>query len=206
MCSLVVGSVSCSACVNRRCLGWTIWAAALRTASSCRCAAASTGLSVCLARCRCRACVTAPLMVASLTRGSLKSCSVAWCAWLSAGQPSCCRRVSAGVQPTSVSLPVWSGHFLKCCQSSGVMWSHGQRVCSSGTWMCLQGDLEFLLELLDVCPAVRVAEHAGEMLDGVGVMVCSVVGGMGGVLWYPVRGLMGLRFGGYVLEVCVVPA
>ena len=68
----------------------------------------------------------------------------------------------------------------------------------------VEGDLQFLLELLDVCPAVRVAEHAGEMLDGVGVVVCSVVGGIGGVLWYPVRGLMGLRFGGYVLEVCVV--
>ena len=25
-----------------------------------------------------------------------------------------------------------------------------------------------------------------------------------GVLWYPVRGPMGFRFGGYVLEVCVV--
>ena len=54
--------------------------------------------------------------------------------------------------------------------------------------------------------AVCVAEHAGEMLDAVGVMVCSVVGGIGGVLWYPVWGLMGLRFGGYVLEGCVVPA
>ena len=47
MCSLAVGSVSCSACVNRRCLRCTIWAAALRTASSWRCAAASMGLSVC---------------------------------------------------------------------------------------------------------------------------------------------------------------
>ena len=54
--------------------------------------------------------------------------------------------------------------------------------------------------------AVRVAEHAGEMLDGVGVVVCSVVGGIGGVLWYRVRGLMGLRFGWYVLEVCLVSA
>ena len=44
------------------------------------------------------------------------------------------------------------------------------------------------------------------MLDGVGVVVCSVVGGIGGVLWYPVRGLMGLWYGGYVLEVCVVSA
>ena len=138
MCFLVVGSVSCSACVNGRCLRCTIWAAALRTASSWRCAAASMGLPVCLARCGCRACVTAPLMVASLTRGSLKRCSVAWCAWSWVAQPSCCRRVSAGDWPTSVSLPVWRGHFLKCSQSSGVVWSHGQRVCSSGTWMCLQ--------------------------------------------------------------------
>ena len=70
----------------------------------------------------------------------------------------------------------------------------------------VEGNLQFLLVLLDVCPAVCVPEHAGEMLDGVGVMVRSVVGGIGGVLWYPVRGLMGLRFGGYVLEVCVVSA
>ena len=40
----------------------------------------------------------------------------------------------------------------------------------------VEGDLQFLLELLDVCPAVCVAENAGRMLDGVGVMVCSVVG------------------------------
>ena len=70
----------------------------------------------------------------------------------------------------------------------------------------VEGDLQFLLELLDVCPAVCVAEHADEMLDGVEVMVCSVVGGIGGVLWYPVRGPMGLRFGGYVLEVFVASA
>ena len=44
-----------------------------------------------------------------------------------------------------------------------------------------EGDLQFLLELLDVCPAVCVAEHAGEMLEGVGVMVCAVVGGIGGI-------------------------
>ena len=43
-------------------------------------------------------------------------------------------------------------------------------------------------------------------LDAVEVVVCSVLGGIGGVLWYPVRGLMGLRFGGYVLEGCVVSA
>ena len=68
----------------------------------------------------------------------------------------------------------------------------------------VEGVLQFLLELLDVCLAVRVAEQAGEMLDGVRVMVCSVVGGIGDIFWYPVRGLMGLRSGGYVLEVCVV--
>ena len=154
--------------------------------------------------------------------------------WFVVGQPSCCRRVSAGDQPTSVSLPVCRGHFLKCSQSSGVVWSHGQRVCSFRTWMLLrashltnpvrngscslrswmgrflevgwnvcwaqcrvvEGDLQFLLELLDLCPAVCVVEHAGEMLDGVGPMVCTVVGGIGGVLWYPVRVLMGLRFWG----------
>ena len=138
MCSLAVGSVSCSACVNRRCLRCTILAAALRTASSWRCTAASTALSVCLVRCRCRACVTAPIMVASLTRESGKSRSVAWCAWLWVGQPSCCRTVSAGDRPTSVFLPAWRGHFLKCSQSSGVVWSRGQRVCSSGTSMCLR--------------------------------------------------------------------
>ena len=70
----------------------------------------------------------------------------------------------------------------------------------------VDGDLQPVLELLDVRPAVCVAEHAGEILDGVGVVVCSVVGGIGGVLWYPVRGLMGLGYGGYVLEVCVVSA
>ena len=70
----------------------------------------------------------------------------------------------------------------------------------------VEGDLQSVLELLDVCPAVCVAEHAGEMLDGVGVVVCSVVGGIGGVLWYPVRGLMGLGYRGHVSEVCVVAA
>ena len=54
----------------------------------------------------------------------------------------------------------------------------------------VEGYLQSVLELLDVRPAVCVAKHAGEMLDGVGVVVCSVVGGIGGVLWYPVRGLM----------------
>ena len=70
----------------------------------------------------------------------------------------------------------------------------------------VEGDLQFILELLDVCSTVSVAEYAGKMLDGVGVIVCSVVGGVGGVLWYPVRGPKGLRFWGYVLEVCVVSA
>ena len=70
----------------------------------------------------------------------------------------------------------------------------------------VEGDLQSVLELLDVRPAVCVAEHAGEMLDRVGVVVCSVVGGIGGVLWYPVRGSYGTRVGGYVLEVCVVSA
>ena len=70
----------------------------------------------------------------------------------------------------------------------------------------VEGNLQFLLKLLDVCPPVCVAEHAGETLDGVGPMVCSVVGEIGGVLWYPVRGLMGLRLGRYVLEQCVVSA
>ena len=70
----------------------------------------------------------------------------------------------------------------------------------------VEGDLQSVLELLNVRPAVCVAEHAGEMLDGVGVVVCSVVGGIGGVLWFPVRGLMRLGYGGYVLEVCVVLA
>ena len=94
--------------------------------------------SACLLRCRCRACVTAPLIVASLIRGSLKRCLVAWCASLWAGQPSWCCRVYAGDQPTSVSLPVWRGHIFKCSQSSGVVRSPGQRMCSSGTWMCLR--------------------------------------------------------------------
>ena len=70
----------------------------------------------------------------------------------------------------------------------------------------VEGDLQSVLELLDVRPAVCVAEHAGEMLDGVEVVVCSVVGGIGGVLWYPVRGLMELGYRGHVLEVCVVAA
>ena len=63
----------------------------------------------------------------------------------------------------------------------------------------VEGDLQFLLKLLDVCSAVCVTNYVGQMLDGVGVMVCSVVKSVGGVLWYPVLGLMGLRF----LGVCV---
>ena len=70
----------------------------------------------------------------------------------------------------------------------------------------VEGDLQSVLELLDVRPAVCVAEHAGEMLDGIGVVVCSVLGGVGGVLGYPVWGLMGLGYWGYVLEVCVISA
>ena len=60
----------------------------------------------------------------------------------------------------------------------------------------VEGDLQSVLELLDVRPAVCVAEHAGEMLDGVGVVVRSVVGGIGGVLWYPVPGSDGARVQG----------
>ena len=37
-----------------------------------------------------------------------------------------------------------------------------------------------------------VAEHPGEVLDGVGVVVGVVVWGTGGILWpYPVRGQIG---------------
>ena len=81
----------------------------------------------------------------------------------------------------------------------------GRDVCGAQCWV-VEGDLQSVLELLDVCPAVCVADHAGEMFDGVGVVVCSVVGGIGGVLSYPVRGLMGLGYGGYVLGLCVVSA
>ena len=81
----------------------------------------------------------------------------------------------------------------------------GWDVCWAQRWM-VEGDLQSVLELLDVRPAVCVAEHAGEMLDGVRVVVCSVVGGIGGVLWYPVRGLMGLGYRWHVFDVCVVAA
>ena len=127
ICSLAVGSAICSVCVNRRRLLCTIWAAGLRTASSWRCAAAAIASSACLLRCHCGACVNAPLMVASLIRGSLKRCWVAWCVWLWVGQLSCCCRVSAGDQPTSVSLPRWRRHISRCFQSSRVVWSHGQQ-------------------------------------------------------------------------------
>ena len=39
----------------------------------------------------------------------------------------------------------------------------------------LEADFHRLLELLDVRSAVRVPKHWGEMLDGIEVMVCSVV-------------------------------
>ena len=65
---------------------------------------------------------------------------MAWCAWLWVGHPSCCRRVSAGDQPTSVSLPVWRGHFLKCSQSSGAVWSHGQHGVFFGDGDVLAGE------------------------------------------------------------------
>ena len=67
-----------------------------------------------------------------------------------------------------------------------------------------RGDFQFLLVLLDVRSAVPVAEFSVEMLDGVGVVVGSVVRDMGGIFWHPIRGLMGFRLGGYMLEVCVV--
>ena len=139
MCSLVVGLVSRSVCVSVRGLLCAIWAAALRTACSWSCAAAFNGSSAFLVRCHSSACVTTPLMVASLIKGSLKRCSPAWCAWFWVGQPFRCCRVSVGDKPTSVSLPARRGHMLKCSLSSGMVWSHGQRVCSSRTWLCLQG-------------------------------------------------------------------
>ena len=43
------------------------------------------------------------------------------------------------------------------------------------------------------CP---VAEYPGEVLDGVDLVVGSVMRGIGGVLWYPVWGLMGFWLGG----------
>ena len=138
MCALAVGSASRSMCFSMRRLRCASWAAALRTASSWRCAAAFIVSSACLMRCCCRACVIVPLMFASLIRGSLKRRSLASCAWLWVDPPSCFCRLSAGDQPTSVSLPACRWHILKCFQSSGMVWSHGQQMCSSGTWMCLQ--------------------------------------------------------------------
>ena len=60
----------------------------------------------------------------------------------------------------------------------------------------VEGDFQCLLELLNVCSAVQVAEYPGQELDWVGVVVGSVVRGIGGVFWYPVRGLMGFWLGG----------
>ena len=39
----------------------------------------------------------------------------------------------------------------------------------------VEGVFQCLLELLDVCSAVRVAKYPGEVLDGVGVVVGSVM-------------------------------
>ena len=39
----------------------------------------------------------------------------------------------------------------------------------------VEGDFQCLLEFLDVCSAVRVAEYPGKVLDGVGVVVRPVV-------------------------------
>ena len=39
----------------------------------------------------------------------------------------------------------------------------------------VEGDFECLLELLDVCSAVRVAHYPREVLDGAGLVVGSVV-------------------------------
>ena len=60
----------------------------------------------------------------------------------------------------------------------------------------VEGDFQCLLNFLDVCSAVHVAEYPGEVLDGVGVVVNPVVCAIGGVLWYPVRGLMEFWLGG----------
>ena len=68
----------------------------------------------------------------------------------------------------------------------------------------IEGDLQCLLELLDVLSAVRVAEYPGEVSDRVGVVVHSVASGIGGVLWYPVWGLTGFWPGEQVLEMCMV--
>ena len=68
----------------------------------------------------------------------------------------------------------------------------------------VQEDFQFLLEFLDVCSAVRVAEYPRKVLDGAGVVVGSVVCGIGGVPWYPVWGLVEFWLGGWVLEMCKV--
>ena len=103
-------------------------------------------------------------MVASMIRGSLNMWLVSQCARLCDGYPSSCGRVSAGDQPTSLSLPAWREHVLKCPKSSGVVWLHRQWVCFSGMWMCLRAkpgdsaeDLDFLL--LQVVQDACWAEH-----------------------------------------------
>ena len=133
MCSLAVRSVSCSVCANRRRLRCAIWAAALRTSSSWRCAAALHGLSACWVRCHCRACVTAPLMVASLIRGSLNRWLAAWCAWLCEGQLC-----------VAVGFPLESSPLICLCPhgggSSGSAPSTPDRLgrMVSGVSMCLR--------------------------------------------------------------------
>ena len=129
--SLAVGSVSCYVCADRRRLRCAIWAAGLRTAFSSGCAAAYWVLCV-LGEVSLQRLCQSSLIMASLIGGSLKRLSAPWCVWLCVGQPSCCCRVSAGDQPTSVSLHAWRGHVLKCTQSSGVVWSHWQQVSTSG--------------------------------------------------------------------------
>ena len=57
----------------------------------------------------------------TLIRVSVIRWLVAWCAWLWNRKPSCCCRVSAGDQLTSVSLPAWRGHVFKCSESPGVV-------------------------------------------------------------------------------------
>ena len=57
-----------------------------------------------------------------------------------------------------------------------------------------------------MCARLSASPSTRRDVGRVGVVVRSVVGGIGGVLWYPVRGLMGLGYRGHVLEVCVVAA
>ena len=58
------------------------------------------------------------------------------------------------------------------------------------------GEPENLLKLLDVGSASSLAEQLGEVLHRVKVVVDSVMSGIGGVLWHPVRGFMGFLFWG----------